>query len=396
MLGRLSREVGSVFLYAHVRFYFCRIKLIERFTTMAKNNKYQLHLKGYVGSWDFDSDYVDYVLSNNEGKEVSVLIDSPGGQLNTALSISSAFKRHGNVHAHFVGMNASAATIASMGAKRITMDHSAMYLVHQCALPFCKIGSLNADDMSALMSGLLQAKTDLEKMDANVAAMYATRCKKEPKALLALMKQGGWLTAQEALDWGFVDELTEYEDEAAPVLTASMAADFTAYGIPLPNIPNCPNAPKADEANFFQRMAQAFASVFKPQDNVQKQINHQPNTTPMNKVYKQICKFLAVENFAVNDDKISLTTEQMDNLECSMQANKDMIAELSLKVKQTEDENKQLIEANKSLQAQLEAKPAEGTTNVVETQKQSEAEPTAFELFVNTTNSAQELFDKLP
>lgn len=358
---------------------------------MAKNNKYQLHLKGYVGSWDFDSDYVDYVLSNNSEKEVCVLIDSPGGQLSTALSISSAFKRHGNVHAHFVGMNASAATIASMGAKHITMDHSAMYLVHQCALPFCKIGSLNADDMSALMSGLLQAKTDLEKMDANVAAMYATRCKKEPKALLSLMKVGGWLTAQEALDWGFVDELTEYEDEAAPVLTASMAADFTAYGIPLPDVPN-----NKEEGNFFQRMAQAFASVFKPQDNAQKPINHQTNTTPMNKVYKQICKFLAVENFAVNDDKISLTTEQMDNLECSMQANKDMIAELSLKIKKAEDDNKALVEANKSLQAQLEAKPAESTTNVVETQKQSEAEPTAFELFVNTTNTAQELFDKLP
>lgn len=114
---------------------------------MAKN-KYQLHLKGYVGSWDFDADYVDYILGKNPDKEVAVLIDSPGGQLNTALSISSAFKRHGNVHAHFVGMNASAATIASMGAKHITMDKSAMYLVHQCALPFFEYGNLNATGMS--------------------------------------------------------------------------------------------------------------------------------------------------------------------------------------------------------------------------------------------------------
>lgn len=87
---------------------------------MAKT-KYNLHLKGYVGGWDFDSDYVDFVLNKNTDKEVAVLIDSLGGQLNTALSISSAFRRHGNVHVHFVGMNASAATIASMGAKRITM-----------------------------------------------------------------------------------------------------------------------------------------------------------------------------------------------------------------------------------------------------------------------------------
>ena len=102
---------------------------------MAKT-KYNLHLKGYVGGWDFDSDYVDFVLNKNTDKEVSVLIDSLGGQLNTALSISSAFRRHGNVLVHFVGMNASAAIIASMGAKRITIDRSAMYLVHQCSQGF--------------------------------------------------------------------------------------------------------------------------------------------------------------------------------------------------------------------------------------------------------------------
>lgn len=47
---------------------------------MAKT-KYNLHLKGYVGGWDFDSDYVDFVLKKNTDKEVAVLIDSLGGQL---------------------------------------------------------------------------------------------------------------------------------------------------------------------------------------------------------------------------------------------------------------------------------------------------------------------------
>ena len=47
---------------------------------MAKT-KYNLHLKGYVGGWDFDSDYVDFVLNKNTDKEVAVLIDSLGGQL---------------------------------------------------------------------------------------------------------------------------------------------------------------------------------------------------------------------------------------------------------------------------------------------------------------------------
>lgn len=42
-------------------------------------------------------------------------------------------------------------------------------------------------------------KENLDKMDSNIAEMYAKKCKKEPADLLALMKKGGWLTAKEAL-----------------------------------------------------------------------------------------------------------------------------------------------------------------------------------------------------
>ena len=95
--------------------------------------QYNLHLKGYVGGADFDRNYVDYVLAKNAGKEVNVLIDSLGGNLATALSIAAAFKNHGKVSVHFVGMNASAATIASLGASHISIDKNAMYLVHKCS-----------------------------------------------------------------------------------------------------------------------------------------------------------------------------------------------------------------------------------------------------------------------
>ncbi len=91
--------------------------------------QYHLHLKGYVGGYDFDSDYVDYILAKFPDSEVNVLIDSLGGSLATALSIVAAFRNHGNVHFHFVGMNASAATIASIGAKRITMDSPVVHTI---------------------------------------------------------------------------------------------------------------------------------------------------------------------------------------------------------------------------------------------------------------------------
>ena len=364
---------------------------------MAKT-KYNLHLKGYVGGWDFDSDYVDFVLNKNPDKEVSVLIDSPGGQLNTALSISSAFRRHGNVHAHFVGMNASAATIASMGAKRITMDHSAMYLVHQCSQSFFEWGSLNATDMQHLIDSLEKQKTNLDKMDANVAEMYAKRCKKKSADLLALMKVGGWLSADEALAWGFVDELTEFEDEAAPVLTEALAADFTAHGIPLPKMQS---ATKSEDITAFRRFLQACASIFKTSDNPQETSNQTETnfqTTnketpkpPMNKVFKNICALLACEFLASTDDKVTLTTAQLDTLEASMADKEKRISDLTAQVST-------LTESNNTLKEKLEKLPAASTQNVVDTNKHStpEAEKSDIERFYDTTNSAQALFDALP
>ena len=160
---------------------------------------YNLHLKGYVGGWDFDSDYVDFVLNKNADNEVHVLIDSLGGSLATALSIVASFRNHGNVHVHYVGMNASAATIASLGAKHVSIDSSAMYLVHKCSMEFFQWASANADKLRSIIKEAEQMKENLDKMDSNIAEMYAKKCKKEPADLLALMKKGGWLTAKEAL-----------------------------------------------------------------------------------------------------------------------------------------------------------------------------------------------------
>ena len=189
---------------------------------------YNLRLKGYVGGNNFEDGYVDYVLSKHKDSPVTVLIDSTGGSLKTALSIAAAFRNHGDVSVHFVGLNASAATIASLGAKHISIDSAAMYLVHKCSSGLFEFGNFNADELSDLLSRIEQTKTDLEKFDANVAEMYARKCKKSPQDLLDLMKVGGWLTAKEALDWGFVDEITDIEEDAnaKPKLTGEVAAYF--------------------------------------------------------------------------------------------------------------------------------------------------------------------------
>lgn len=219
---------------------------------------YNLHLKGFVGGADFDRNYVDYILGKHAGKPVNVLIDSLGGSVATALSIASAFRNHSDVSVHFVGMNASAATIASLGAKHISIDTNAMYLVHKCSQGFFEWGSLNADQFATLIADCQQIKADLDKLDLNIASMYAAKCKKNHSDLLDLMKIGGWLTAKEAKEWGFVDEITTYSDEIAPRLTDAVASELATAGIPIPNVPI------ADKESTFAKFLSSLATLFKP------------------------------------------------------------------------------------------------------------------------------------
>lgn len=214
---------------------------------------YHLHLRGYVGSWKFDSEYASYILDKNKDREVNVLINSTGGDANTGLAINSLFKLHGNVHVHFVAMNASAATIAAMGAKRISIDSGALFLVHKCLNAVCDWDWKNADQLEARITELQKLKDDLNAIDSVVAGIYARRCKKSKDEMMALMKTGGWLTPKQALEWGFVDEITDYKEDEKPVMTEAMASAICAAGMPMPPI-------KVEKDSFFDRLRRFFQS----------------------------------------------------------------------------------------------------------------------------------------
>lgn len=265
---------------------------------------YNLHLKGFVGGADFDRNYVDYILGKHMGKPVSVLIDSLGGSVATALSIASAFRNHADVSVHFVGMNASAATIASLGAKHISIDTNAMYLVHKCSQGFFEWGSLNADQFATLIADCQQIKADLDKLDLNIAQMYAAKCKKNHSDLLDLMKIGGWLTAQEAKEWGFVDEITSYSDETAPKLTDAVASELAIAGIPIPNIP------VADKEGTFAKFLSSLATLFKPtktNNDMTPEQNQAPEPTASDQRIAQLEADLADRDKTIADLQAQIT-----------------------------------------------------------------------------------------
>ncbi len=324
---------------------------------MAKT-AYHISLKGYVGGYDFDRSTVDATLAKNEGKEVNVLIDSLGGSLATGLSISAAFRNHGKVNVHFVGLNASAATIASLGAAHISIDAGAMYLVHQCSMAFFEWGCLNSAQFDTLIADCEKIKADLDKLDLNCAQLYARKCRKPTADLLALMKVGGWLTAKEALDWGFVDEITDLADEPAPKLTDSLASAMANAGMPIPNIPLA----EQDRESAFGKFLSAITSIFKSQT---------PNAMPSDTTTK-----------TYSEEEYNALNQKLTDANALTESQKKTI----------EDRDKTIAD----LQAKLAAKPAVESKQVVEDSKSGEQQPkNDVEQFVDTYNSARALFNEV-
>lgn len=343
---------------------------------MAKQ-KYQLSLRGYVGGYDFDADYVNYVLSKNADDEVHVLIDSLGGSLAKALSIVSAFREHGNVHVHYVGMNASAATIASLGAKHVSIDSSAMYLVHKCSMEFFQWASANSDKLQSIIDEAEQMKSDLEKMDANVAQMYASKCKRKPECLLELMKKGGWLSAKEALDWGFVDEITDYADDAAPVFDDRVAADMGAAGIPVPSCFTTTPPSESVTGRFIESLTNFFKNLTKQSIQSNSMVPESTAKAEEQNAATQQPGGQSPEGVQQNVETVSAEAHNS-----AIKAKDDEIAQLQTEVKDLKAEI-----------AELKKAPGAQTTHVVDNSGKGEGASDEVDEYFKTQNSAQELYD---
>lgn len=374
---------------------------------------YHLKLKGFVGGYDFDASYVDYILSKNQGKPVDVLIDSLGGSLATALSIVASFREHGQVHVHYVGMNASAATIVSMGANHVTMDASAMYLVHKCSAEFIQWASLNADQLKDQIAHLEQMKTDLEKMDANVASLYAAKCKKPASELLDLMKVGGWLTAQEALAWGFVDEITDSKEDKAPVLTEATACAMASAGIPLPHMPIQPE--QSEWSKFLSSFMQFFSG--RASELAQPKALSTPNQTvkDMKNLFPLIVAALALTDEAFAKDAegnvtLNLNQSQLQALEREMKGLHEDVAEANGRANGVQSLNQEISTLKASAEAkdqeiatlkarveELGRQPGDTTHQVHNSAGADPQKPKSdVEQFFDTNREARDLFNRLP
>jgi len=144
------------------------------------------------------------------GDRIEVYINSPGGDVYAGSEIYTQLKEYqGDSVGKIVGVAASAASIASMGVKVLKIAPTAQIMMHNAS------GRARGDHRTlAHESGVLKG------WDVSIANAYILKTGMEQQELLDLMSTETWLTAQEAKEKGFVDEIM-FDDDNTLKLTAS-------------------------------------------------------------------------------------------------------------------------------------------------------------------------------
>lgn len=139
----------------------------------------------------------DQLLSKGKGGPVTVKVNSPGGEVFAAAAIRSILQDYpGRVTADIIGIAASAATVVVTGANVVRMRDAAMFMIHDPAT----IAAGTIEEMRQVVEVLSQVKE-------TIINSYQAKTGLSREKLAQMMKDETWMTAQQAKDFGFVDEV---------------------------------------------------------------------------------------------------------------------------------------------------------------------------------------------
>ena len=197
---------------------------------------YDIIIDQQIGWGASSANYVLERLRKLNGRPVRVYVSSYGGNVADAFRIQQAFREHGDVTCFLVSFVASAATLLTLGAKRIVLDPSCLYLAHKCSYYIVEFGQMNEDELREAIERLSKNAEDLVTIDRVAANLYAARSGKTEEEMVAIMKEARWLSCDEVLKLGLADEVQTIVSADSQI--AQALANISALGLP--------DIPKAD------------------------------------------------------------------------------------------------------------------------------------------------------
>lgn len=144
-------------------------------------------------------------LSDIKAGQIDLHINSPGGLVFDGITIYNLLKQHpANVTTYIDGLAASIASVIALAGDKVVMAENALFMIHKAS------GMVmgNSDDMRDFAE-------KLDKVNSSIATTYTSKTKKDEKEISDLMAAETWMSAEEALEMGFVDEISGEADMAA-------------------------------------------------------------------------------------------------------------------------------------------------------------------------------------
>lgn len=135
-------------------------------------------------------------------KNINVRLNSPGGDVFDGQTIFNRLLAHkANVTIYIDGLAASIASVIAMAGDKVVMAENALFMIHN---PW-SFAMGTSEDMRATADVLDKVK------DALLTA-YTRKSDLSDEKISALMDAETWMTAKEALEFGFVDEIGVGQD----------------------------------------------------------------------------------------------------------------------------------------------------------------------------------------
>ena len=181
-------------------------KRIKMKGPLISNNEYEAY--EFFGLEAVSAKSITDQFPKDINEDITLEVNSNGGLVTVGSEIYTALKNYeGHVTVEVTGMAASAASVAIMGADTVKMSPTAQIMIHKALLTRA---SGNSDDLE-------KAVNALKSSDQSIINAYVSKTGLSEDEIFEMMKNETFMSANEAIEKGFADEIMTFEKDLGTV-----------------------------------------------------------------------------------------------------------------------------------------------------------------------------------